>query len=165
MENSIGLYIRVSTEEQASSPEGSIKNQEERLKSQVKVSNLGKVFEIYTDRAKSGKDTKRPALQKMLRDISDKKINLVMVSEISRLSRSVKDFTHIWELLNQVGCKFLSLREKFDPTTAAGEMLLMNIASFSGHIPTTKTIRKLCAMIGRSRSERIMRLSILRWED
>ncbi len=131
MKNSIALYIRVSTEEQAASPEGSLKNQAERLKNQVEISKLGEVFEVYVDRAKSGKDTKRPALQRMLRDIRDKKVDLVMVSEISRLSRSVKDFTQIWELMNKMGCKFLSLREKFDTTTAAGEMLLMNIASFS----------------------------------
>ena len=124
----IGLYIRVSTEEQASCPEGSIRNQEDRLREHVTRLSLGEITEVYVDRAKSGKDTNRPALQEVLRAIQDKKIDLVIVSEISRLSRSVRDFTQIWELMNKMGCGFLSLREKFDTTTAAGEMLLLNLS-------------------------------------
>ena len=63
----ISFYIRVSTEEQASNPEGSIKNQEERLRMAVKLKNMeghfGDICAVYIDRAKSGKDTNRPELQ------------------------------------------------------------------------------------------------------
>ena len=66
----VGFYIRVSTEEQAENPEGSIKNQEERLHSYLKLKNMegsfGEVAGIYIDRAKSGKDTNRPELQRLL---------------------------------------------------------------------------------------------------
>ena len=59
----IGCYIRVSTEEQAENPEGSIRNQEERLKATVKLKNMeglfGEIADVYIDRAKSGKDTNR----------------------------------------------------------------------------------------------------------
>ncbi len=130
-QHKIGFYIRVSTEEQAANPEGSIKNQEDRLRRQVDVGSHGDIVGVYVDRAKSGGNTKRPQLQRLLRDIRDQKVTLVMVTELSRLSRSVKDFTEMWELMNQKKCGFLSLREKFDTTTAAGEMLIMNLASFS----------------------------------
>lgn len=131
----IGLYIRVSTEEQALNPEGSIKNQEERLLQAVKLKAMGhqnvEIFGTYIDRAKSGKDTKRRQLQRMLQDIRDRKINLVMSSETSRISRNLTDFANIWELMKANDCKFQSLNESFDTTTASGEMVLYNIATMT----------------------------------
>ena len=133
----IAFYIRVSTEEQAQNPEGSIRNQEERLRETLKLKNMGASFGeiqgIYIDRARSGKDTNRPELQKLLNDIQKEKIDLVMVTELSRLSRSIKDFSEIWELMKRHACGFLSLREQFDTTTAAGELvifLMANLAQF-----------------------------------
>lgn len=131
----ICFYIRVSTEEQAKNLEGSIKNQKQRLLEAVKFKNysgnFGEVTSVYIDRAKSGKDTNRPELQKMLFEISQGKIDLVMVSEISRISRNMKDFSDIWELMKKHSCGFYSLRENFDTTTAAGEMVLYTIANIA----------------------------------
>jgi len=131
----IGLYIRVSTEEQAENPEGSIRNQEERLRAAVALKNLeapfGEVTEVFLDRARSGKDTNRPELQRMLGMIRRGEITLVLVSELSRLSRSIKDFAGIWEMMRSHGCGFQSLRENFDTTTAAGEMVLYTVANIA----------------------------------
>lgn len=131
----IGLYIRVSTQEQAQNPEGSIKNQRDRLEQAVKLKNMerafGEVSGIYIDAGKSGKDTNRPELQRLLQDIMDGKIDLVMASELSRISRSIKDFSEIWDLMQTNNCSFLSLRESFDTTTAAGEMVLYTIANIA----------------------------------
>ena len=131
----VGLYIRVSTEEQASNPEGSIKSQEQRLRQHLAMKNedtyLGEVAHVFIDRARSGKDTNRPELQRMLAMIRAGEIHLVMASELSRLSRSIKDFSSIWELMQQHNCGFLSLRENFDTTTAAGEMVLYTVANIA----------------------------------
>ncbi len=109
----IGFYIRVSTEEQAKLAEGSIKNQEERLKNYVQIrnanENFGEIKETYIDRAKSGKDTNRPELQKMLKSIKKGELDLIMSTELSRISRSIKDFSEIWDLMQSFGCGFLSL--------------------------------------------------------
>lgn len=67
----------------------------------------------------------------MLQAIRRREINLVMASELSRISRSMKDFSEIWELMKAHGCGFQSLRENFDTTAAAGEMVLYTIASFA----------------------------------
>lgn len=131
----ISFYIRVSTEEQASNPEGSIRNQEERLQMAVKLKNMeghfGDIVAIYIDRAKSGKDTNRPELQKLLMSIRKQETDLVMVSELSRISRSIKDFSDIWQMMKDNGCGFQSLRENFDTTTAAGEMVLFTVANIA----------------------------------
>lgn len=131
----IGFYIRVSTQEQADNPEGSIRNQRERLKQMVKLKNyegnFGEIINVYIDEAKSGKDTNRPELKRMLLDIEKGTINLVMASELSRISRNIQDFAKIWDMMKSVGCKFLSLRENFDTTTAAGEMVMFTLANLS----------------------------------
>ncbi len=131
----IGLYIRVSTMEQAENPEGSIRNQEERLRQMVRFKNMdqafGKIVSVYVDRARSGKDTNRPKLQRLLKDIEKEKISLLMVTELSRLSRSIRDFSSIWDLMQIHKCSFMSLRENFDSTTAAGEMILFTLANLA----------------------------------
>jgi site-specific DNA recombinase len=131
----IALYIRVSTEEQASNPEGSIKSQEQRLRTHVDFRNheskFGDVVAVFVDRARSGKDTNRPELQRLLQAIRTREVTLVMVTELSRLSRSIKDFCDIWDLMRANGCEFQSLREQFDTTTAAGEMVLYTLANIA----------------------------------
>lgn len=135
VQHKIGLYIRVSIEEQASNPEGSIKNQEENLRAIVKVKNIdhsfGDVTGVFVDRGLSGKDTNRPELQRLLSAIRRREITLVMVFELSRLSRSMKDFADIWELMREHGCGIYSIRESFDTTTAAGEMVLFTMANLA----------------------------------
>ena len=131
----IALYIRVSTEEQAENPEGSIKSQEQRLRTYIQFKNqeghFGEITTVYIDRARSGKDTNRPELQRMLQAIQRQEITLLLVTELSRLSRSIKDFCSIWDLMRSHGCEFQSLREQFDTTTAAGEMVLYTIANIA----------------------------------
>jgi site-specific DNA recombinase len=152
----IALYIRVSTEEQAENPEGSIKNQEERLRKHMnyKIQNglYGEIADSYIDRARSGKDTNRPELQRLLRDIRDKKVNLVMVTELSRFSRSIRDFSEIWEMMQKLGCAFQSLNESFDTTTPAGEMLMFSMANMA-QFERKQTVQRINASI-LSRSQR-----------
>lgn len=133
----IALYIRVSTEEQAENPEGSIRNQEDRLRSAIEYKNrhgnFGEIKGVYTDAGISAKNMKRPKLQEMLKAIQNHEIDLVMVTELSRLSRNTRDFIEMWDMMRDHNCSFTSLREDFDTTNAAGEMVLfqlMNLAQF-----------------------------------
>ena len=132
----IGLYVRNSDPKQ-DTPEGTIKNQEERLRQYVDLRNMsdsfGEIVQVYVDRSLSAKDMNRPAMQQLLRDIAKQKINMVAVSELSRITRNMRDFGEVWELLKEYKCGFLSLRENVDTSNAAGEMvmfMLANIAQF-----------------------------------
>ena len=131
----IGIYIRVSTEEQAENPEGSIKNQEQRLRESIvwrnRSSAFGELAGVYVDAGISAKDMKRPKLLEMLQDMRLGKINLIMVTELSRLSRNNRDFLSMWDSMREHKCSFMSLREDFDTTTAAGEMLLFQLINFA----------------------------------
>ena len=131
----ICLYLRVSTEEQAENPEGSIKNQEQRLRDYIRLKNMGESFgeivAVYCDPGISAKNMNRPGFQKMLQAIEKGEVDLVLVTELSRFSRSTKDFTMLQEFLEEHGCKFMSLRENFDTSGAAGSMVLNMMASIA----------------------------------
>ncbi len=131
----IAYYIRVSTEEQTLNPEGSLRSQEMRLREYVNsknaVSNFGEVVGVFVDAGISAKDMNRPKLQEMLKLIRQKEIDLVMVTEISRLSRNMRDFLGMWDMIKDFGGSVMSLRENFDTTTAAGEMLLFQIMGYA----------------------------------
>ncbi len=133
----IGLYVRVSTKEQAENPEGSIKNQKQRLLEEVSRKNekefFGKVVHIYCDEGLSAKDTKRPAYQNMLRDIRAKKINMIMTSELSRISRNLKYFCLFWDELKSFKCGLISLRESYDTSTVMGEFMVQHGVLMSQH--------------------------------
>jgi site-specific DNA recombinase len=133
----IGIYIRVSTEEQAGNPEGSIKSQECRLKEFVKhknsFENFGEITHQYCDAGISAKDTNRPAFQRMMEDIRNQKINMILITELSRLTRSIKDFAVLVEMLQELDCKIHSLKDNFDTSTAVGAFsmfLVANLAQF-----------------------------------
>lgn len=131
----IAIYTRVSTEEQAENPEGSIKNQEQRIREFIKLKNMvepfGEVVAIFSDPGVSAKDMNRPGFQKMLTAIQLGDVNLVLVTELSRFSRSTKDFTALQEFLEEHDCKFLSMRENFDTSGAAGAMVMNMMATIA----------------------------------
>jgi site-specific DNA recombinase len=131
----IGLYLRVSTEEQARIVEGSLVSQQKRLEEYVEGQNIrdlnwGKIVDIYQD-DKSAKDMNRPEFQRLLSDVRSGHINLVMATELSRFSRSIKDFCEIADIFKKYGTSYVSLREQFDTTTPAGEMMVFNLINLA----------------------------------
>ena len=135
----VAIYCRVSTEEQARNKEGSITSQIQRLQLKVDEKNIytnikwGKVINIYKDEACSGKNTNRPEFQRMLSDIKTKKIDTVMVTELSRLSRSVTDFLSFIKELEDFDCDFVCPQYDFDTTSPAGKVfmtIIMALAQF-----------------------------------
>jgi site-specific DNA recombinase len=135
----IAIYCRVSTDEQAKNREGSITSQIHRLQMKVDEKNRyengkwGKVVNIYKDEAFSGKNMDRPEFQRMLSDVKSKRVNTILVTELSRLSRSVTDFLNFIKELEDYGCDFICLQYDFDTTSPAGKVfmtIIMALAQF-----------------------------------
>lgn len=131
----VAIYLRVSTEEQARIQDGSLVSQKQRLIEYVegqnrRDTNWGQIVDFYCD-DKSAKDMNRPEFQRMLHDVKTGRISLILSTELSRLSRSIRDFCEIWDLLKKHGCNFVTLREQFDTTTASGEMMVFNLMNFA----------------------------------
>ena len=119
MTQKAGIYVRVSTEEQAK--EGiSIDAQIERCRAFCTARGW-KVFKLYTDAGYSAGSMNRPALKNMMDDINAKKFTILLVYKIDRFSRKLKDLISILEELKEKGVNFTSVTEQIDTTTAMGE--------------------------------------------
>lgn len=86
------IYTRVSTDTQAEKEFSSCEAQEEKIRSFIISQNNWKVFKVYSDPGFTGANLNRPALQELPEDIKQGKIDIVLVYEINRLTRSPKDF-------------------------------------------------------------------------
>jgi site-specific DNA recombinase len=133
----VGIYIRVSTEEQARIQDGSLVSQKNRLLEYIEFQNKresswGTVVEVYCDEGKSAKNMKgRPEFLRMLSDVKTGRIDLIVATELSRLNRNIKDFCEVWDLLKEHKASFVTLRENFDTTTASGEMMVFNLINYA----------------------------------
>ena len=118
----VAFYIRVSTERQAKVEEGSLKNQDQMLRAELERRNLqhkgwGVFVESYVDEGISAKTTNRPAFQRLIRDIELGRVDTVMFTELSRLSRSLKDFLNIFEFAQRHACDLVCLKTEIDTTS------------------------------------------------
>ena len=96
--NIAGIYIRVSTEDQARVG-FSLGEQEEKLKQLCKYKEYD-IFRIYCDAGISAKDMKnRPQFQEMIKDMKEGKINYIVAYKLDRVTRSVRDLEELITLL------------------------------------------------------------------
>lgn len=129
-ENKIaGIYIRVSTEDQAR--EGfSLGEQEERLREFCKFKRY-EIFKVYKDAGISAKSDKRPAYQEMLEDIKSKNINVIVAFKLDRLTRSVYDIEKLMKIVNDLECDIDCLADESNTTTSNGRMVMRIMTSVS----------------------------------
>jgi site-specific DNA recombinase len=86
---------------------------------------------LYDDGGFSGGTMDRPALQRLLSDISGGKVDIVVVYKIDRLTRSLFDFAKIVEAFDARGVSFVSVTQQFNTTTSMGRLTLNVLLSFA----------------------------------
>ena len=113
----VGIYIRLSQEDKDKKYESdseSVINQKEILRSYVKNNNYTLCGE-YVDDGYSGTDFDRPGFKKMLEDIKRKKINCVVVKDLSRFGRDhVMTGYYIETFFPENNIRFISILESYD---------------------------------------------------
>ena len=85
----------------------------------------------YDDGGFSGGTMERPALQRLLADIADGKVDIVVVYKIDRLTRSLSDFSRIVEVFEEAGTSFVSVTQSFNTTDSMGRLMLNVLLSFA----------------------------------
>jgi site-specific DNA recombinase len=98
----------------------------------------------YDDGGFSGATLDRPALQRLLADISATKVDTVVVYKIDRLTRSLADFAKIVEILDAKCTSFVSVTQQFNTTTSMGRLTLNVLLSFAGFLPPESGGRFSC---------------------
>ncbi len=125
-----GIYIRVSTEDQAR--EGfSLGEQKEKLLQLCKFKEY-EVFKIYEDAGISAKDmTHRPAFQEMLADMKKGKINYIVAYKLDRVTRSVRDLEELIAVLEKHNTYLVCDRDDVNTSTANGRFFVRMLTVLS----------------------------------
>ena len=125
-----GIYIRVSTEDQAR--EGfSLGEQEEKLKQLCDYKGY-EVYKVYCDAGISAKDMEhRPKFQEMLKDMKDGKINYIVAYKLDRVTRSVRDLEELISQLEKYNTYLVCDRDDVNTSTANGRFFVRMLTVLS----------------------------------
>lgn len=86
---------------------------------------------IYDDGGLSGGSLNRPALQKVLKHVEEKRVDQIVVYKIDRLTRSLADFAKIVDILDAARASFVSVTQSFNTATSMGRLTLNMLLSFA----------------------------------
>lgn len=128
------IYTRKSSDEGLNKEFNTLEAQYEAglnyIKSQV-YKNWELVPERYDDGGFSGGNINRPALQRLLEDVRQDKIDMIVVYKIDRLTRSLNDFSKLVEILDAHQCSFVSVTQNFNTYDSMGRLTLNMLLSFA----------------------------------
>ena len=128
------VYTRVSTEYGLDQEFNSLDAQHEAAEAYIRSQahdGWTLIRTRYDDGGYSGGSTERPALQRLLADIRDHRIDIVVVYKVDRLTRSLADFAKLVELFDAHSVSFVSVTQQFNTTTSMGRLTLNVLLSFA----------------------------------
>jgi DNA invertase Pin-like site-specific DNA recombinase len=123
------IYTRVSTDNGLEQEFNSLHAQREAAQAYVKSQaheGWKLIRDHYDDGGFSGGSLERPGLQKLLADIRERRIDIVVVYKVDRLTRSLTDFAKLVELFDSHGVAFVSVTQSFNTTSSMGRLTLSN---------------------------------------
>jgi len=102
----------------------------------------------YDDGGFSGRNTERPALQRLLDDVRAGKVDVIVVYKVDRLTRSLADFAKLVELFDRHRVSFVSVTQHFNTTTSMGRLtlnVLLSFAQFEREVTSERIRDKIAA--------------------
>jgi site-specific DNA recombinase len=128
------IYTRVSTEQGLEQDFNSLDAQREACEAYIKSQaheGWRLVRDRFDDGGFSGGSMERPALQKLLIDVQARRIDVIVVYKVDRLTRSLADFAKLVETFDAHGVSFISVTRSFNTTTSMGRLTLNVLLSFA----------------------------------
>jgi site-specific DNA recombinase len=128
------IYTRKSSEEGLEQSFNSLDAQREACRAYIlsqKHEGWTALISLYDDGGFSGGTMERPALKRLLEDITAAKIDTVVVYKVDRLTRSLGDFSKIIEVFDSHDVSFVSVTQHFNTTTSMGRLTLNVLLSFA----------------------------------
>jgi DNA invertase Pin-like site-specific DNA recombinase len=128
------IYARVSTDQGLEQDFNSLDAQREACTAYIRSqANEGWVLvpTPYDDGGYSGGNLDRPALKALLEAVAAKRIDVIVVYKVDRLTRSLADFAKLVEAFDASGVSFISITQSFNTTTSMGPLTLNMLLSFA----------------------------------
>ena len=145
------IYTRKSTEHGLELEFNSLDAQREACEAYIK-SQASEGWRVlpkrYDDAAYSGGNLDRPALQKLLKDMENGQVDVVVVYKIDRLTRSLTDFAKLVEVFDAKSVSFVAVTQQFNTTTSMGRLtlnVLLSFAQFERELASERVRDKLAA--------------------
>jgi site-specific DNA recombinase len=145
------IYTRVSTEHGLDQEFNSLDAQYDAASAYIKSqahAGWTLIRSRYDDGGYSGGSTDRPDLQRLLDDIRARKIDVIVVYKVDRLTRSLADFAKLVELFDAQGVSFVSVTQQFNTTTSMGRLtlnVLLSFAQFEREVTSERIRDKIAA--------------------
>jgi len=145
------VYTRKSTDEGLGQDFNSLDAQREACTAYIKsqaADGWVLIPRCYDDGGFSGGSLERPALQALLADVKAKRVDIVVVHKIDRLTRSLLDFAKLVEVLEASEASFVSVTQSFNTTTSMGRLtlnMLLSFAQFEREITAERIRDKIAA--------------------
>jgi len=128
------IYARKSSEEGLDMEFNSLDAQRESCEAYIasqRAEGWVLVRDQYDDGGISGGTLERPGLKRLLCDIEDGLVDVIVVYKIDRLSRSLMDFSRLVEVFDRNDVTFVSVTQSFNTTTSMGRLTLNILLSFA----------------------------------
>lgn len=145
------IYTRVSTDQGLDQDFNSLDAQYEASAAYIKSqAHAGWTLlrSRYDDGGYSGGSTERPALQRLLEDVRARKLDVIVVYKVDRLTRSLADFAKLVELFDEHDVSFVSVTQQFNTTTSMGRLtlnVLLSFAQFEREVTSERIRDKIAA--------------------
>lgn len=142
------IYTRKSTTNGLEQDFNSLDAQREACEAYARSQSWTLVKTRYDDGGFTGANVERPAFQRLLADVDAKRVDVVIVYKVDRLSRSLLDFAKVMDRFNQAGVAFVSITQNFSTADAMGRLtlnMLMSFAEFEREVISERTRDKIHA--------------------
>jgi DNA invertase Pin-like site-specific DNA recombinase len=149
MAKRIGIYLRVSTDNQTT--------ENQRLELEAVAGRSGwDVVGVYEDAGISGAKgrDKRPGLDRLLKDVTARKVNMIAAWSVDRLGRSLQDLVAMLNDLQAVGCDLYLHQQALDTSTPSGRAMFQMCGVFA-EFERSMIRERVTAGLARARSKGI----------
>ncbi|MGN8969374.1 recombinase family protein [Intestinimonas sp. HCP28S3_D6] len=151
----VGIYCRLSNDDERDGESVSIENQKLLLQNHVRQMGWNEI-DVYIDDGYSGTNFDRPGVRRLIEDAKAKRINLILVKDLSRFGRNYIEFGQYTDyLFPSIGCRFIALNNGIDTMKGDGSndvMCFLNLFNEFYSRDTSKkvkAVKKACAQDGK----------------
>ena len=151
----VGIYCRLSNDDERDGESVSIENQKLLLQRYVREQGWNEI-DVYIDDGYSGTNFQRPGVQRLIADAKAKRINVILVKDLSRFGRNYIEFGQYTDyLFPSIGCRFIALNNGIDTMKNDGStdvMCFLNLFNEFYSRDTSKkvnAVKKACAEDGK----------------
>lgn len=142
----VAFYIRISVEDEINN---SIENQKALLKNYIKDKSNFKLIDIYIDNGITGTNFNRKRFKDLIFDIENKKINCIIVKDLSRFGRNyIETGKYLEEILPKKNVRFISINDNYDSNEPNSlHILNLHIKNVINHMYAKDISKKICSSI------------------